>query len=98
MKLFVCFDSLPYFPDNNFSIMSGGAFLGLTSYKQQVKCLAQGDNTATSPAVRFKLQVATIQAPVIYRYFLFTALASICLAERDRLFNFGRGHYEDKEA
>ena len=98
MKLFVCFDSLPYFPGNNFSIMSGGAFLGLTSNKQQVKCLAQGDNTATSPAVRFKLQVATIQAPVIYRYFLLTDLGANFFGGRDRLLNFVREHYEDKEA
>ena len=32
--------------------MSGWVFLGLTSTKQQIKCLAQEHNTASSPAVR----------------------------------------------
>ena len=36
--------------DNSFSVMSGWVFLGLTSTKQRIKCLAQGHNTG--PLVR----------------------------------------------
>ena len=34
-----------YVPVSNFSVMSGRVFLGLTSTKQGIKCLAQGHNT-----------------------------------------------------
>ena len=36
-----------YIPVNNLSVMSGGAFLGWTSTKQGLKCLAQGNNAVT---------------------------------------------------
>ena len=39
------FDFLLYIPVTYFSAMSGLVFLGLTSTKQRIKCLAQGDNT-----------------------------------------------------
>ena len=41
-----------YIPVNNFSVMSGRVFLGLTSTKQGLMCLAQGHNAVT--AVRLK--------------------------------------------
>ena len=37
-----------YFPNNNFSVMSGRVVLGLTSTKQRIKYLAQG-HKAVSP-------------------------------------------------
>ena len=37
---------------NSFSVMSGQVFLGLTSTKQRIKCLAQGHNTV--PLVKLK--------------------------------------------
>ena len=45
-------------PVNNISVMSGCVFLGETSTKQWIKCLAQGHNTATPSAVR--LEPATL--------------------------------------
>ena len=46
------FGLILYSPVNNFSIMPGRVFLGLTSTKQRIKCLAQGHNTV--PPVRHK--------------------------------------------
>ena len=46
--LFVClFDLILYVPVNYFSVMSGRVFLGWTSTKQGLMCLAQGHNTVT---------------------------------------------------
>ena len=39
-------------PVNNISVMSGQVFLGLTSTKQRIKCLAHGHNAV--PPVRLK--------------------------------------------
>ena len=52
-KIFVCF----YFlcPSHHFSVKSGHVLLSSTSSKQPIKCLAQGLNTLTSPAIRLKL-------------------------------------------
>ena len=47
-----------YVPVNNYSVMSGCAFLGWTSTKQRIKCLAQEHNTV--PSVR--LQPTTPQS------------------------------------
>ena len=47
--LFVRFD---YVLVNNYSSISGWVFLGLTSTKQRIKCLAQGHNTV--PPVRLE--------------------------------------------
>ena len=41
------FDLILYVPVNNFSDMLGLVFLGLTSTKQGLMCLAQGHNTVT---------------------------------------------------
>ena len=41
------FDLILYIAVNNFSTMSGRVFLGWTSYKQGLMCLAQGHNTVT---------------------------------------------------
>ena len=41
-----------YVPVNNFSAMSGWVFLGWTSTKQRIKCLAHGHNTV--PLVRLE--------------------------------------------
>ena len=38
------FGLILYVPVNSFSVMSGWVFLGLTSTKQRIKCLAQGHN------------------------------------------------------
>ena len=51
-----------YIPVNNFSVMSGRVFLGGTSTKQWIKCLAQGHNIVTPPAVT--LEPATLRSPV----------------------------------
>ena len=51
--LFVSCDSLR--PSQHFSVMAGWVFLGLTSTKQMVKCLAQGHNTVS--LVRLKLSI-----------------------------------------
>ena len=40
-----------YIPVNNFSVMLGWVFLVCTSTKQRIKCLAQGHNTVTLPAI-----------------------------------------------
>ena len=48
--LFVCVDSLR--PSQQFSVMSGRVFLGRTSTKQRIKCLAQGHITV--PPVRLE--------------------------------------------
>ena len=49
-----------YVPVSNFSIISGWVFLGLTSTKQRIKCLAQGHDTV-QPA---RLQPATPRSRV----------------------------------
>ena len=41
------FDFILYVPVNNSSVMSGRVFLGGTSTKQRLLCLAQGHNTVT---------------------------------------------------
>ena len=41
------FDLILYVPINNFSVMSGRVFLGLTNIKQGFMCLAQGHNAVT---------------------------------------------------
>ena len=55
------FDLILYFPVNNLSSMSGPVFLGCTSTKQELMCLAQGHNTVapvrlepTTPQSRVK--------------------------------------------
>ena len=40
--LIILFDLIPYVPVNNFSVMSEQVFLGWTSTKQGLMCLAQG--------------------------------------------------------
>ena len=46
-----------YIPVNNFSVMLGqvSVFPGCTSTKQRIKCLAQGQNTVTTPALGLEL-------------------------------------------
>ena len=53
-----------YDPVNNFSVMSGRfpVFLGGTSTKQQIKCLAPGYNIVTPPVV--SLELATLRSPI----------------------------------
>ena len=52
-KSMIClFDLILYVSVNNFSVMSGGVFLGWTSTKQGLMCLAQGYNAV--PPVRLK--------------------------------------------
>ena len=46
--LFCLFDLILYVPVNNFSFMLGRVFLGWTSTKQGLMCLAQGHNTMMS--------------------------------------------------
>ena len=46
------FDLIINVPVNIFSVMSGWVFLGLTSTKQRIKCLAQGHNAV--PPVRLE--------------------------------------------
>ena len=47
-NIFIClFDLILYDPVNNFSVMLGWVFLGWTSTKQGLMCLAQGHNTLT---------------------------------------------------
>ena len=41
------FDLIPYVPVNTFSVISEWVFLGWTSTKQGLMCLAQGHNTVT---------------------------------------------------
>ena len=48
---------------NNFSVMFGWVFLGWISMKQHMKCLTQGLNTGTPPAVGLRL--ATLPSPVL---------------------------------
>ena len=48
----VLLDLILYVPVKNFSVMSGRVFLGLTSTKQRMKCLAQGHNAV--PLVRLE--------------------------------------------
>ena len=45
LLLFVCFDSLC--PINNLSVIKGQVFLGGTSTKLELMCLAQGHNAVT---------------------------------------------------
>ena len=49
-----------YIPVNNFSVMSGWVFLGLTSTKQRIKCLAQGH----SALPRVMLEPASLRSKV----------------------------------
>ena len=42
--LFVCFDWILYNSVNSISVISGQVFMGLTSTKQRINCLAQGHN------------------------------------------------------
>ena len=60
LNLFVWFDSLS--PSHIIFSHVGTVFLGQTSTKQWIKCLAQGHHTVTPPEVRLKL--ATLQSPV----------------------------------
>ena len=53
--LFALLGLVLYVPANNFSAMSGRVFLGRTSTKQLIKCLAQRHNTVIPPAVRLEL-------------------------------------------
>ena len=43
----ISFGLVLYVPLDNFSVMSGLVFLGLTSTKQRIKCLAQAHNTVS---------------------------------------------------
>ena len=43
----ILFDLILYVTVNNFSVMSGRVFLGCTSTKQGLMCLAQGHNAVT---------------------------------------------------
>ena len=45
LSILCLFDLILYFPVNNFSVMLGRVFLGWTSTKQRLMCLAQGHNT-----------------------------------------------------
>ena len=56
------FDLILYIPVNNLSVMSGWVFLGLTSTKLGLMCLAQGHNTVTL----VKLEPATPRSRVKY--------------------------------
>ena len=56
------FDLILYIPVNNLSVMSGRVFLGLTSTKLGLMCLAQGHNTVTL----VKLKPATPRSRVKY--------------------------------
>ena len=59
-------DFILYIPVNHFSVMSGLVFLGLTSTKQRIKCLAQGYN-AVAPV---RLEPATVYVNLFaYRMF-----------------------------
>ena len=49
---FVWYDLILYVPVNMFSHLSGQVFLGWTSAKQRIKCLAQGHNIV--PLLRLK--------------------------------------------
>ena len=51
---FFLFDLILYVPVNNFSVMSGRVFLGLTSTKKGLMYLAQGHNAVT-PVILFAL-------------------------------------------
>ena len=48
------FGLILYVPVNNFAVMLGQIFLGWTSTKQWIKCLAQGHSTKIPPAVRIE--------------------------------------------
>ena len=54
------FDLILYIPVNNFSVMSGRVFLGWTSTKQGLICLAQGHNTV----MLVRLQPAALRSRV----------------------------------
>ena len=58
----LCLALILYIPVNIFSIMLGRVFLGGTSTKQKIKCLAQGHNTVTPLEVIHEL--ATPISPV----------------------------------
>ena len=56
-------------PVNNFSVMSGQVFLGLTSTKQRIKCLAEGHNTVPSVSIepatlQFQVKHSTTETPL----------------------------------
>ena len=55
--LFVWFD---YVLVNKFSVMSGQVFLGWTSTKQRIKCLAQGHNTVMARTSNPKITSLTL--------------------------------------
>ena len=57
-KRFSLFDLILYVPVNSFSVKLGRVFLGLTSSKQKIKCLAQGHNAVV------KLEPATPRSRV----------------------------------
>ena len=69
------FDLILYVPVNSFSVMSGRFFLGRTSTKQGIMCLAQGHNAVTpvrlEPAT-LRLETSTLPlshcALPLYRY------------------------------
>ena len=54
------FDLILYVPVNNFSVMSGWVFLGGTSSKRGLMCLAQGHNTV----ILVRLEPATRRSQV----------------------------------
>ena len=56
----ILFDLILYIPVNNFSVILGHLFLGLTSAKQGLKCLVQGHNVVTSVI----LELATLGSQV----------------------------------
>ena len=54
-----------YVPVNNFSVMLGWVFLGWTSTKQTIKCLAQGHNAVPPPLLRSFSCNAFVNCPFI---------------------------------
>ena len=60
-KCLIClFDLILYIPVNNFIVMLGRVFLGRTSPKQGLMCLAQGHNAETLA----RLETAALQSRV----------------------------------
>ena len=57
---FSLLDLMLYIPVNNFSVILGRLFLGLTSTKQGLKCLAQGHNEVTL----MRLELTTLGSQV----------------------------------
>ena len=56
------FDLILFVPVNNFSVMLGQVFLGLTSTGQRIKCFAKGHSAV--PLVRLK--PATLNPQVVH--------------------------------